>query len=987
MNQLKLLLIWAIYVFAFFNNAAAQVTRDGQLNNIEEFSTIITKDVIMPDSTILKTDVYVPVLQDCLTVTLQTEDIPIIGAIPGIDTEVTLEVIKRGTQLFIYENFNGKAVDSVPGRNQYQLPFVFTRTPYGKDGDIVGRIVSIMGYAYALQDMRGRYTSDGVYMPMYSDSWNKNPYHNNYGHVLDRTDLEDKRNGNKHEDGYWSVDYIVNELTRDYDIDNDGDIETFKFCNGSLGMFGASALGNTQYQAAAAHRINPDSAGFKCLLPIVATNEHYKYTGYQNGVFRERIVTGWLRGQIFDGVDDDMINQDTDIFDDMHTSFDYGLTNKFDAANLAIDHFVSVQYNNGPAGYYPNSVGRADMDASFAPVNAQGESAEGALNERGYAGIQDPLSNLNHSRYTNMDVPAYHLTGWWDIFTDGQIETWRLMKSNIGAPNNNLQKLVIGPWAHQTIGGSETGDMTYKNNVADIIGIDIGDLDIDNIEVDQVLQSEVISWFRYNLNYNQFANIGLPTAMIPESKNWQSLGGNVSIRVPAEDYKLEFSALINLLIGEGELPNVPIEVDVPGIGVQSFDFNIPAFDEPLLPEFSGSEITSAIDSVDYASIPDVRFYVVGPNGDEVTENENLGNYWFSADTFPISNNIEWRDMYLHKNGDLNTSFPAEDEGYSIYVHDPDDPIKTHGGANMIVKTPDGARDSQGQMDLADPLYASYTLNHPGVVQYSYEVQKDSLCIIGFPKATLYAKSNPGGKTSGPTDTDFFVRILDVYPDGREFFVVEGCVNARARDYARQLAMGPEDPNIPFTNIEIGEIYEYYFQMMPIAYTWGKGHKIKVLISSSNHNRYQVNPNLPIEEGQFFRRQPNDGKTYIFEGEEMEPRIAVQRIAHSPEYPTKISLPVYNKQSTSVQGPASNSKFDLDALVYPNPASNQVHVYMNASKEYDIIVRDLLGKTVYQGQFNDNTTLDVSGFDSGIYLLDIRDHKNPKHNVMQKVVVQ
>lgn len=986
MNQLKNLLILTGLLACVFQYTQAQVTLNGQLDNIEEFSTIITKEVVMPDSTILMTDVFVPVLQDCLTVTLQSSDIPIIGAIPGLDQEVTLEIIKRGTQLFVYEEFNGQPVDSVEGRNRYQLPFLFTRTPYGKNGDLVGRIVSIMGYAYALQDMRGRYDSEGVYFPMMSDSWNKNPYHNNYGHVLDRTDLTDKRNGNKHEDGYWSIQYILNDLTREYDIDRDGDIDTFKFCNGSLGMFGASALGNTQYQAAAAHKINPDTAGLKCLLPIVATNEHYIYTAYQNGVFRERIVTGWLRGQIFDGIDDDFLSQDTDIFDNLHTSFDYGLPNKFDAANLAIDHFVSVQYNDGPAGYYPNSVGRADMDASYAPVNAQGESAVGALNPNGYQGIQEPLPDLNYSRYTNMEVPAYHLTGWWDIFTDGQIETWRLMGDHVNPRNKNLQKLVIGPWAHQTIGSSTTGDMTYPDNITDIIGFNLENVDLDEIEVDKIIQSEIISWFRYNLNYNSHANVGMPTAMIPESNDWQSLGGGVSVRIPSEDYKLSFTGLINMLIGEGDLPSVPIELDNNG-NLFSFTYDIPAFNEPLLPEFSGDEITQAIDSVDFMKIPRVRFYVIGPNEDGVSDNEGIGNYWFSSDSFPIVDNIEWKDMYIHQNGDLNWSSPSDNEGYSIYVHDPNDPVKTHGGANMIVSTPDGDRDSQGQMNLADPRYASYTLNHPGVVTYSYDVTQDSVCIIGFPTATLYAKTNPGGLVSGPTDTDFFVRILDVYPDGREFFVVEGCVNARARDYARQMASGPEDPNIPFTNIEIGEIYEYYFKLMPIAYTWGKGHKIKVVISSSNHNRYQVNPNLPIEDGEFFRRQPNDGKTYVFDGVEMEPRIAVQRIAHSPEYPSKITLPIYDKNYTGIADNQYNSDFNIDAMIYPNPSTNQVNIYMSNSENYMLRVSDLVGKMVYETQFRDNTSFNVSGLDKGLYLIDISNIDNPEQKLMRKIVVQ
>jgi hypothetical protein len=82
----------------------------------------------------------------------------------------------------------------------------------------------------------------------------------------------------------------------------------------------------------------------------VATNEHYRFTGYQNGVFRERIVTGWLKGQIFD-VEDELIATDSLIQDNVHTSADYGLRNQFDAAAMAIDHFVEIQYNGGPAGY------------------------------------------------------------------------------------------------------------------------------------------------------------------------------------------------------------------------------------------------------------------------------------------------------------------------------------------------------------------------------------------------------------------------------------------------------------------------------------------------------------------------------------------------------------------------------------------------------------------------------------------------------------
>jgi hypothetical protein len=46
-----------------------------------------------------------------------------------------------------------------------------------------------------------------------------------------------------------------------------------------------------------------------------------------------------------------------------------------------------------------------------------------------------------------------------------------------------------------------------------------------------------------------------------------------------------------------------------------------------------------------------------------------------------------------------------DEGYSVYVHDPDNPIITVGGGNMIEQTPQGDQRAQGQMNLADPNFA------------------------------------------------------------------------------------------------------------------------------------------------------------------------------------------------------------------------------------------------------------------------------------------
>lgn len=986
-----------ILLLVFGASLYAQPNNNGTLDNIEEFSTKFTVPFVMPDGIILYTDIFLPITQDSLVVKVKNSTVsgidPILGPLlAGLvgSNDLNIELIRKGTQIWVYDSiWDNQQGKYVPNPNIMQLPMVFTRTPYNKRGDIVGNIVSLMGYAYALQDMRGRYQSQGVYFPMYSDSWNKNAYHPNYAHVLDISNLNDPTNSNRHEDGYNSINYIVDSLYWAYDFDMDGVIDTVdKLTNGSIGMFGASALGNTQYQAAAAHRIDPLGPGLKSLLPIVATLEHYRFTGYQNGVFRERIVTGWLKGQIFD-IDDEDIQFDTGPNDSIHSAADYGLNNKFEAAALAIDHFVTVRYNGGTAGYYPNSPGRVDMDASVANVNQFGEATDPVT--------QLPLPDLNYSRYTNMEVPQYHLTGWWDIFTDGQIETYNLLMSNLSDTygNKKKQKLVIGPWAHQTIGSTKTGDMTYKDNVVDLIGINIGDINLDELDVSKVLTSEIISWFRYNLNYNDYKNIGLPTARIPESPIWQDVAGNGSIlvRVPSEDYRLSFEGLVNLLLGKQDLNQIPLEIKVPSLGInQSLKLDLAAediFDGPLLPEFVSDQLNAKIDSVNFEAIPNVRVYVVGPNDDGVPENENVGNYWRSAEHFPFKEEegIRWQELYFHKDGALNTLAPQTDEGFGTYVHDPNDPLLTHGGANMIVRTPDGNRDSQGQMDFSDPLYINQVMNRTGILHYETEVVEDSLCIIGFPKMTLYAKTNPGGSMDGPTDTDFFIRVLDVYPDGREFFVVEGCVNARARDYARHLAdkdpYEPEDVNVPFSNIEIGSIYEYHFMLMPIAYTWGKGHKMKILVSSSNYNRYQVNPNLPLHDGEFFRRQPADGKTYVFEGRDMEPRIAVQRIAHSPEHPTRLSLPIYKQEYVGLDKEPIAKISALDAVVYPNPTSDMVNIFANTRELLNVRVYNQLGQSVYEGSFQDNIVIETNQYEPGMYFIEL---SNAQERIVKKLSV-
>jgi predicted acyl esterase len=910
---------------------------NGQWDALEDLSTQITVPITMADGTVLMTDVTIPVTSDSLVV-----NTTILG------TTIQLEVIPKGIALVQYPYLNG-AANPAP----YQTPLIFTRTPYNKRGDIVGRILAILGYSYALQDMRGRYSSGGVYFPMHSDAWAKTPYHPELNHILDPLPTDHISNANKHEDGWESYRFLLDSLKYAFPgLAGYTDL----ICNGSMGMFGASALGNTQLQLAAAHRIDARGRGMKCLFPIVATGEHYNSTGFNGGVMRQGLVEGWVKGQFQSGLNDAFRDLDTSIYNDLHTSADYNLSTIAEVINQGVDHFTSKRYNNTLAASYPSSIRRGDMDISFAPVDAYGEG--------------DPLGQF--SRYSNMNVPTYHLTGWFDIFINGQIDTWKHMKNHVSPDVAGRQKIVIGPWAHQTIGGRTTGDMTYKENVSDLIGIAIDDVDVNQVDVPAIAKSEILSWFRSQLNYNDDFYIGEPVYRVPARSDYQNVAGVGGLRVPAVDYDLSLPQLLDYLTGAAPLPPIPVELRIgvaPFFVYQRIDVPIPILETPLFN--TGGQSVPEIEVFDWDTIPDVRFYVIGPVGDGVTENESVGNYWFSSDDFPPNDGIIPFTFYLHADGSIDLSKPKSDEGMLSCVHDPFNCAYSIGGNNMAERTPQNDRESQGQFNLRDTRYAPYSLDHPGVISFESPVFQDSFSFIGQGTMTLFASSTPENALPGEeTDTDFFIRLVDVYPDGREFFIVEGAINARSRDYAESLAYGVERLEAAYSNIESGKVYSYIFSLLPMAYTFGKGHKLKVLVQSGNNPRYQINPNIPIQDGDFFRFLPGSNEEYTFNGKTNKARKAQNQVYFSDIFSTMIELPAY--KSVPLFDPLSVETVTPAYItsVYPNPATEWIRVTGLKDGSFRMTITSLDGKILCNSYGIGETEMRLPLLESGTYILQI-----------------
>lgn len=267
------------------------------------------------------------------------------------------------------------------------------------------------------------------------------------------------------------------------------------------------------------------------------------------------------------------------------------------------------------------------------------------------------------------------------------------------------------------------------------------------------------------------------------------------------------------------------------------------------------------------------------------------------------------------------------------------------------------------------------MDRPDVLRFESQALVDSLTIIGYPKATLFASSMPIEHVSDSTNTDFFVRILEVLPTGEEFFVVEGAIGARARLYASEIAERVENHNIPFTNIKSGKIYKYTFKCMPIAYTFQAQSRIKILVSSSNYPRYQSNPNIPLMHGEFFLRKPNEIISYLYHGKAFYARKAEQNIFMGDEYSSSIELPVFMGEphlETDVEAVGDLKGNSIS--VYPNPADRVVSV-LSVPNETQLSIYSLSGELMMQKKTSDRTEIEVSSWEQGVYVLSFTSRLN------------
>lgn len=239
--------------------------------------------------------------------------------------------------------------------------------------------------------------------------------------------------------------------------------------------------------------------------------------------------------------------------------------------------------------------------------------------------------------------------------------------------------------------------------------------------------------------------------------------------------------------------------------------------------------------------PRVQYYTMGINK------------WQAAESWPPQG-AQMTTFYLNSGGEANTAsgdgtlsrtMPSEDKPDG-FVYDPMAPVPSYGGnvccTGNAVKG--GAYDQQEIEQRED------------ILVYTTEPLEEGMEVSGFIEATLYISSDV-------KDTDFTLKLIDVYPDGRAYNLDETIQRVRYREgYDSEVFM------------KEGQVYKLELSPLATSNYFEKGHQIRIEISSSNFPRFARNLNT-------------GGDNY----DESEGVVANNKVHHSEEYPSQIRIPI------------------------------------------------------------------------------------------------
>ncbi len=288
----------------------------------------------------------------------------------------------------------------------------------------------------------------------------------------------------------------------------------------------------------------------------------------------------------------------------------------------------------------------------------------------------------------------------------------------------------------------------------------------------------------------------------------------------------------------------------------------------------------------------VRIFVMGDNK------------WRDEQYWPLRQTKK-KILFITSDGRANT--PSGDgkladkkpqsSGTDKYVYDPNNPVPTPYGAAFP-----RAADQRSLAKRED------------ILVYQTEPLTERIEVTGNPVVELYAAS------SAP-DTDWFVRLIDVAPDGLARDASSGLVRARYRD-------GLDKPKL----IKPDEVIQYTIRMTPTSNAFLPGHRIRLDITSSDFPNYDRNHNTPFNQ--------NADATLV---------TAKQTIYHGGERATRIILPwvpnpIVKEKPTGEEKPEPKPKKKMYQLHQAAADGDIKQVKLLISKGADVNAEDEEKKT-------------------------------------------
>ena len=237
--------------------------------------------------------------------------------------------------------------------------------------------------------------------------------------------------------------------------------------------------------------------------------------------------------------------------------------------------------------------------------------------------------------------------------------------------------------------------------------------------------------------------------------------------------------------------------------------------------------------------PPVRYFQMG------------SDRWLDAKSWPPGERPE-SAYYLGSDGKLQERPPRE-SGRDTFRYDPRDPSPTVGGMNVSKSwDPSAPRIFAGPHDQRAKVESRQDL-----AIYTSDPLRAPVGFSGTARVKLHVSSDR-------KDTDFVIRLTDVYPDGRSMLITDGVQRMRYRESGREKLMEP------------GKVYLVTVVLSATSYQFLPGHRIRVVVTSSNDPRFEPNPNLD-------RRRLIGARNLI----------ATNSIRHGGQFRSVLVLPVNN----------------------------------------------------------------------------------------------